>query len=73
MTETPAHAVYRIDPASGAVTQVLDDIAGPNGLCFSPDEKPLHAVESRPEPSRRILTYLVGADGTLSNNILRST
>ena len=64
------HAVYRIDGDSGAVTQVLDDLAGPNGLCFSPDEKKLHVVESRAEPSRRIWSYDVGTDGTLSNKAL---
>ncbi len=63
-------AVYRIDGASGALTQVLNDIAGPNGLCFSPDERKLHVVESRSEPSRRIWSYDVGADGSLSNKTL---
>lgn len=48
------HAVYRIDPASGALRQVLDDLAGPNGLCFSPDEKTLYIVESRAQPSRGV-------------------
>ncbi len=64
------HAVYRIDGVSGTVTQVLDDLAGPNGLCFSPDEKKLHVVESRAEPSRRIWSYNVGGDGGLSSKTL---
>ena len=35
---------------------------GPNGLCFSPDEKILYIVESRGVPNRKILAYDV-ADG----------
>lgn len=63
-------AVYRIDGDTGAVTRVLDDLAGPNGLCFSPDEKKLHVVESRAVPSRRIWSYDVGSGGVLSNKTL---
>jgi gluconolactonase len=33
--------VYRIDP-SGGLTRVIDEMAGPNGLAFSPDEKTLY-------------------------------
>jgi gluconolactonase len=51
-------AVYRIDPA-GALTQHATDLAGPNGLAFSPDEKLLYIVESRAEPSRLIWAYEV--------------
>ena len=64
------HAVYRIDGVTGVVTQVIADLAGPNGLCFSPDEARLHVVESRAEPSRRIWSYDVGADGKLSRKTL---
>jgi gluconolactonase len=53
--ELPA-AVYRIDP-SGEARVVADDIAGPNGLCFSPDERHLYVVESRGEPTRRIRVF----------------
>src|SRR6185503_5227611 len=31
-------AVYRLDPQSGQLAVMADDIAGPNGLAFSPDE-----------------------------------
>ena len=64
------HAVYRIDNVTGAVTQVIADLAGPNGLCFSPDESKLHVVESRAEPSRKIWSYDVDASGGLSNKTL---
>ena len=42
---------------------VADDILGPNGLCFSPDESILYVVESRGQPHRKILAYDVAADG----------
>ncbi len=64
------HAVYRIDGSGGQVTQVIDDLAGPNGLCFSPDEKKLYVVESRAMPSRRVWSYDVGHDGRLNNKTL---
>ena len=56
-------AVYRIDGASGEVTLLADDVSGPNGLCFSPDERLLYVVESRGEPHRKILAYDVTSDG----------
>ncbi len=57
-------AVYRIDGRSGEVTVVSDDIPGPNGLAFSPDESKLYVVESRAEPNRRLRVFDVAADGT---------
>ncbi|CAD5373500.1 Gluconolactonase [Rubrivivax sp. A210] len=61
------HSVYRIAPG-GQLGLVTSDLAGPNGLAFSPDEKFLYIVESRATPSRLIWRYDVGADGaTLSN------
>ncbi len=60
--------VYRVDGKSGEVTVVADDILGPNGLCFSPDESLLYVVESRGVPNRKILAYDVAADGkTIAN------
>jgi gluconolactonase len=56
-------AVYRIDARSGETNIVADDVLGPNGLCFSPDETILYIVESRGVPHRRILAYDVTADG----------
>lgn len=60
------HSVYRIDAASGRVELALDDLAGPNGLCFSPDERVLYIVESRHQPARVVWAYDVGAEGKLS-------
>jgi gluconolactonase len=38
-------AVYRIDP-SGKVAKVTEDLAKPNGLCFSPDYRRLYIVDT---------------------------
>ena len=46
---------------------MIDDLAAPNGLAFSPDEKLLYVVESRATPHRKIWAYDVGADGALAN------
>ena len=55
--------VYRLDPETGKATIVADDVLGPNGLAFSPDERKLYIVESRGEPTRKILEYDVSGDG----------
>jgi gluconolactonase len=55
--------VYRVDPGTGAISAVAEDIRGPNGLCFSPDEKTFYLVESRATPNRLIAVYDVAADG----------
>ena len=47
--------VYCLEPESRKLSVVLGDIKGPNGLCFSPDEKTLYVVESRATPNRLIL------------------
>ena len=59
--ELPTH-VYRIDPISGAIDIVIDDIQMPNGLCFSPDETKFYICENGLSP-RRIRAYDVSADG----------
>ncbi|MEI2416500.1 SMP-30/gluconolactonase/LRE family protein [Orrella sp. JC864] len=64
------HAVYRIDPRSGALQMMLDELAGTNGLCFSPDERTLYVVEGRRQPSRAVWAYTVGQDGALSDKRL---
>ena len=62
-----AHSVYRIDPQSGKLAMLLDDLSGPNGLCFSADESKLYIVESRAQPDRLIWAYDVTAQGRLEN------
>ncbi len=58
-----AQAVYRVDGESGELTIVADDILGPNGLCFSPNEDMLYIVQSRATPNRNILAYDVAQNG----------
>jgi gluconolactonase len=68
-TREQPHGVYRIAPDTGELTRVLDDLAGPNGLAFTPDGKRLLVVESRAQPHRLIWSYAV--DGaTLSDKRL---
>ena len=57
-------AVYRVDGLSGAATVIADDVAGPNGLAFSPDESRLYVVASRAAPQRLIHVYDVVDNGT---------
>ncbi len=55
-------SVYRLDGATGQLTIVADDVEGPNGLAFSPDESVLYVVASRANP-RKLVAYDVVADG----------
>lgn len=64
------HGVYRIDALTGGLTCPIDDLDGPNGLAFSPDESVLYVIESRATPHRLIWAYDHAADGTLSNKRL---
>ena len=66
--ESSVTNVYRIDGRTGRVGIVADDIRGPNGLCFSPDETLFYVVESRAEPQRAIRVFDVVADGTRLSN-----
>ena len=66
--ELPVTCVYRIDGRTGQVTVVADDIRGPNGLAFSPDESRLYVVESRAAPQRAIRVFDVADDGIKLKN-----
>jgi len=54
--------IYRVDGHSGEATMVCSDVARPNGLCFTPDEKRLYVVESGALP-RRIRVFDLSDDG----------
>ena len=66
-SEIGASNVYRIDPATGAVTLVIDDLVRPNGIAFSPDEKLLYVADTgrthRPDRDPVIRAYPVAPDG----------
>ena len=64
--ESPQN-VYRLDPTTGELSAVATDIAGPNGLCFSPDEKRLYLVASRATPNRLIFAFDVEGGRSLAN------
>ncbi|MEO8816902.1 MAG: SMP-30/gluconolactonase/LRE family protein [Paralcaligenes sp.] len=59
--------LYRFDPGDGSLTVIADDFKGPNGLCFSPDEKRLYVAECGPpfaqNPEQHIRVYDVADDG----------
>lgn len=56
--------VYRLDPENGALTLLVDDFVGPNGLCFSLDEKQLFVNDTI---QGHIRVFDVQADGTLTD------
>ncbi len=66
--ELPAR-IYRIDGATGRATVVADDVNGPNGLAFSPDESKLYVIESRARP-RNIRVFDVAGDGLRNGRVL---
>jgi gluconolactonase len=39
-------AVYRVDPKSGQIAKISDEVSGPNGICFSPDYKKLYVADT---------------------------
>ncbi|MBI0537913.1 SMP-30/gluconolactonase/LRE family protein [Roseomonas sp. KE2513] len=61
-------ALYRLDPRSGELRVMADDFTGPNGLCFSPDERRLYVAESGaqfdPDSARHIRVFDVAEDGS---------
>ncbi len=58
--------VYRLDPATGAMTVAVNDMRRPNGLAFSPDEKLLYVVDTPGPGQRTIQVYDV--EGTHAVN-----
>ena len=60
--------VYRLDPASGALTIAVGDMKRPNGLAFSPDEKLLYVVDTPGPGQRTIQVYDVVDSGTKTAN-----
>ncbi len=68
--ELDGEHVYRLDPATGDVTQVTTDFACPNGLAFSLDEQTLYIADSGgtryASGEHHIRAFSVNADGKLS-------
>ncbi|MBP0493951.1 SMP-30/gluconolactonase/LRE family protein [Pararoseomonas indoligenes] len=61
--------IYRIDGATGRAKVVADDVNGPNGLAFSPDESKLYVIESRARP-RNIRVFDVAGDALRNGRVL---
>ena len=39
-------AVYRVDPKTGQMDKITDEMNGPNGICFSPDYKKVYVADT---------------------------
>ena len=61
------YRVYRIDGRTGEMTVAIGDMARPNGLAFSPDERRLYVVDTPAEP-KTTHVYDIVADGTKAAN-----
>ncbi|HET6912188.1 MAG TPA: SMP-30/gluconolactonase/LRE family protein [Rhodanobacteraceae bacterium] len=70
-SELPPY-LYRFDPRDGSLRVVADDFEGPNGLCFSPDEKRLYVSECGPpaanDPVQHIRVFDLPGDGARLEN-----
>ncbi|PYX21602.1 MAG: gluconolactonase [Acidobacteria bacterium] len=64
--ELPYSGVFRVSPDSKIVQLLTNELSGPNGLAFSPDEKYFY-VDNWDEKKKIIMRYEVNPDGTLSN------
>ncbi|MBX6373082.1 MAG: SMP-30/gluconolactonase/LRE family protein [Acetobacteraceae bacterium] len=66
--------VYRLDPRTGDLRIVVDDMVKPNGLAFSPDESILYVADTGvshvPNGPHHIRAYDVTADGRCTNGRL---
>ena len=60
--------VYRVSPDLGSISLIVDDLIGPNGLAFSPDERVLYVNDAR----RRIVrAYDLLPNGTVAKQTSR--
>jgi len=55
--------IYRVDGQTGAIQVMTGDVARPNGLAFSPDERLLYVVEAGATPNRVIRAFDVTGEG----------
>ena len=69
--------VYRLDPATGTVTRLTQDMVMPNGLAFSLDETELFVVDTGsslgPGNPNHIRRFGVNSDATLSGGAVFCT
>ncbi len=62
------YRVYKLDPATGALTIAVADMERPNGLAFSPDETKLYVVDT-PDGTKTTRVYDI-VDGKAVNGRL---
>jgi gluconolactonase len=63
-------AVYRLDPKTGKMEMVTDDLHKPNGICFSPDYKKVYICDTGAthEPDLPKTIHVYDVDGTRLRN-----
>jgi gluconolactonase len=65
-------AIYHIDPASGRLARLTDEILKPNGLCFSPDLRILYVADTAPThhpgEKAKIIAWTVHDNGSRLSN-----
>lgn len=65
-------SVYHLDPDSGALTRLTDEVFKPNGLCFSPDYRTLYVADTAPThhpgEKARIIAWDVEQEGRRLEN-----
>jgi len=68
-SEIGANHVFRLDPGTGELRSVCGEMAKPNGLAFSPDERVLYVADSGASHDlagpHHILAFDVAEDGVL--------
>lgn len=79
--EIQGHWVFKLDPKSGKVEPVIKDLAMPNGIAFSPDERRLYVADTgghkrHPNPDFHKLPagvhcYEMSADGTVGKKLFQ--
>jgi gluconolactonase len=62
--EIDTESVYRIDP-DGKVTQIISNVAKPNGIIIAPDMKTLYLADHAPKGTRLLISYPLREDGTV--------
>ncbi|MEZ5593398.1 MAG: SMP-30/gluconolactonase/LRE family protein [Gammaproteobacteria bacterium] len=73
--ELPMH-VYRVDPNSGKIDVVTDELGKPNGLCFSPDYQKLYIADTGathdPNHPKEIRVWDVIENGTRLSKVSKT-
>jgi gluconolactonase len=76
-SEIGGNHLYRVDPATGAVTLAGNDFVCPNGLAFSLDESILYVADTGAthikDGPRHIRSFTVGDDGRLRGGEIFAT